>query len=77
MNKTRTHATVLAVLMALTLTTPAAAYIDSGTGSLILQAALSGVLGGLFVARSFWSKLTGKISKSKVAGGIGNSKHQA
>ena len=64
MNTLRTQLTVLAVLATFTLTLPASAYIDSGSGSLILQAVLSGVLGGLFVAKSFWANLMARRPKS-------------
>ena len=77
MNKLRTHAMVLAVVMALTVSAPAAAYIDSGTGSLILQAALSGILGILFVARSFWANLIARRPKSRVASGTRKKEQQA
>lgn len=33
------------------------AYIDSGSGSYMLQLGISGLLGGIFAARSFWSKV--------------------
>lgn len=41
----------------MTLTVPAQAYIDAGTGSMVMQAAVSGLLGLVFVARSAWSRL--------------------
>jgi hypothetical protein len=33
------------------------AYLDPGSGSFLLQLLLAGVLGGLFVLRSQWSRL--------------------
>ena len=33
------------------------AYIDSGSGSYMLQLGISGVLGGLFAAKSLWSRV--------------------
>ena len=36
----------------LTLACPSFGYIDGGTGSILLQAAISGFLGALFIART-------------------------
>lgn len=49
-----------------TFSVPAHGYIDGGTGSMLLQAAVSGVLGALFIARSVWSGLPGKLRKKRV-----------
>lgn len=73
MNTLRNQLIGLAILATFTVTQRADAYIDSGSGSLILQAALSGILGGLFVAKSFWATLVSRRSKS----GIGGKKTQA
>jgi hypothetical protein len=35
------------------------AYLDPGSGSFLLQLLLAGILGGLFVLRSQWSRLKG------------------
>ena len=37
--------------------TPAQAYIDWGTGSMILQAVVAGFLGALFMIKNFWSRI--------------------
>jgi hypothetical protein len=37
------------------------AYLDPGTGSLILQMWLAGLLGGLFCMRAFWQQIKGKL----------------
>lgn len=37
---------------------PAYAYIDPGTGSIILQGIIGGVAGGLFILRTYWAKVT-------------------
>lgn len=47
----------LAVAAALTLSAPAHAYLDAGSGSMLLQAAISGFLGLVFVGRTFLSQL--------------------
>jgi len=36
---------------------PARAYIDAGTGSYILQAAIAGVLAAVIVMKSTWSRI--------------------
>jgi hypothetical protein len=47
-------ATALAVL---TLSTPAQAYIDPGTGGMILQLLLGGVAGALVVIKLYWLRI--------------------
>ena len=37
---------------------PAAAYLDPGTGSIILQAVIGAVAGALIVIKLYWYKLT-------------------
>jgi hypothetical protein len=48
---------LLAAAVFLASTAPAFAYIDPGTGSMILQAVIGGVAGGLFVLRGWWRRL--------------------
>ncbi len=38
-------------------TSPAYAYLDPGTGSIILQALLGGAAGALIAGRLYWSKI--------------------
>jgi hypothetical protein len=52
-------ALVLAAVPAL-----ANAYIDPGSGSFLLQAALAGLLGFSFTLKSFWRNLTGRFKQS-------------
>lgn len=66
MNTLRISSSLFATLLVLTWAQPAAAYIDGGTGSLLFQAAVSGILGGLFVVRSFWNQLLARRSKVAV-----------
>jgi hypothetical protein len=35
----------------------ASAYIDPGTGSLIVQAIIAGIAGGLFAIKTFWRQI--------------------
>jgi hypothetical protein len=44
-------------------TTRADAYIDSGTGSVLLQMALAGVLGASFMAKTFWNTFVAKLGR--------------
>ena len=43
-------------------TKEAHAYIDFGSGSLILQTLLASIFGGLFALKVYWRRLTGRIS---------------
>ena len=45
--------------LALDFSRPAFAYLDPGTGSIMLQLLLGGVAGGLVVAKLYWHKLKG------------------
>ena len=36
---------------------PVVAYIDAGTGTLILQILIAGAVAGLFFIRGFWKKI--------------------
>lgn len=38
------------------------AYIDAGTGTLILQFLVAGFFGSLFAVKVFWSRITGRLS---------------
>ena len=40
------------------------AYLDPGTGSVVIQAIVGGVLGGLFVLKMYWHKFIGFFKKS-------------
>lgn len=44
---------------AFSLSTPAYAYLDPGTGSMILQLLLGGTAGVLMVGRLYWAKIKG------------------
>lgn len=46
-------------VLALDFSRPAFAYLDPGTGSIILQLLLGGVAGGAVVAKLYWHKLKG------------------
>ncbi len=41
----------------------AAAYLDPGTGSLVLQMALAGLLGALFTLKLYWRRLKAWLTR--------------
>jgi hypothetical protein len=51
------HLTLLALALSLFLSRPAHAYLDAGTGSLILQTILGGVAGLAILFKLYWEKL--------------------
>ncbi len=70
MTRTIFVTTVLTVMVFISLTQPAFAYIDAGTGSLILQALLGGLVGFTAFLKLYWyqvkeffAKLTGKCEE--------------
>ncbi|MGH6874613.1 MAG: hypothetical protein ACREDW_06320 [Aestuariivirgaceae bacterium] len=48
---------LLAVALWFGSTEHAFAYLDPGTGSILLQAIIGGVATGLFIVRSYWRKI--------------------
>jgi hypothetical protein len=68
MNKKKTcnTITILAMLLIFIVITAenAFAYLDPGTGSFVLQMLIAGVLGGLFVIKTYWRKI--KIFMNKI-----------
>jgi hypothetical protein len=67
MNKKKTcnTITILAMLLIFIVITEenAFAYLDPGTGSFVLQMLIAGVLGGLFVIKTYWRKIKFFIKK--------------
>ena len=51
-----------AVLVCLAYPQPAQAYLDPGTGSMILQVLVAGVLGGLFAIKMYWRQLKARFT---------------
>ncbi len=41
------------------------AYLDPGSGSLLLQALLAALLGGAYLLKVYWKKLKGLFKKNK------------
>lgn len=57
MTNTKTCLPLVLAVAALTQPTAAFAYLDPGTGSLILQGLLAAVAGALFTAKLYWFKV--------------------
>jgi len=49
--------TAIVVMIALTQTRDAFAYLDPGTGSYIFQLLIAGALGAVFTLKIFWAKI--------------------
>ena len=69
------RAAVPAAILALGIVSPAQAYLDPGTGSILLQGLIAGVVGGLVTIKLYWSKLKtffgGKADKKSPLGDDG------
>ncbi len=52
----------LTVLLGLATPLDAHAYIDPGTGSIILQAFVAGIVGALFTIKMYWRRITAFVS---------------
>jgi hypothetical protein len=48
---------VVAMILFVSHLRPVHAYLDPGTGSIVLQAVIAGVVGALAVVRLYWSRL--------------------
>jgi len=53
------------LVLCLTQISPAYAYLDPGTGSLLLQGLLGGIAGAAVFIRMYWHKLTSWFGKNK------------
>lgn len=49
--------TAICTGLSLGMATPAMAYLDPGTGSMVLQLILGGVAGGLVIIKLYWARL--------------------
>ena len=58
----------LAGAMSIAMTVPAHAYLDPGTGSIVLQAIIGGVAAGLFVARGYFYRVKAWLGLSNRSG---------
>ncbi len=62
---------VCASLSLLVLMKPAYAYLDPGTGSMLLQGLIAAVAGGMAAAGMYWTKIKNFFSKKKNMGAKG------
>lgn len=54
---------VLSLLAPLVFIAPAHAYLDAGTGSMILQLLIAGVAGGLVMIKVYWHRLKQLVAR--------------
>jgi hypothetical protein len=54
---------VLVVVLAAFGSDDAFAYIDPGTGSLVLQMVIAGIFSGLFAIKMFWARIKEQFNK--------------
>lgn len=62
-------ALLLAVALWFATSTNAFAYLDPGTGSILLQAIIGGLASGLFILRMYWRKIKSLFRVGKAAHG--------
>jgi hypothetical protein len=58
---------LLAIALWFGLTDKAFAYLDPGTGSILLQAVIGGVASGLFILRMYWRRIKALFTTAKAA----------
>jgi len=63
--KTKTIWFALFLLYFGLLALPAQAYLDPGTGSVIFQVIVGGLLGAAFAIKTFWRRIVGFFSRRK------------
>ncbi len=56
----------LALIPLLLTSEPAYAYLDPGTGSMVLQAIVAGVLGSMFAIKMYWAKIVAFFRKKDI-----------
>jgi len=56
-SKRRRDSLLFGTLLLLTLTRPAHAYVDFGTGSMIMQMSVAAFLGFVYVMKRFWASI--------------------
>lgn len=58
---------LFATVIAIATPADAYAYLDPGTGSLMLQMAAAGLLGGLFTIKTYWFRIKAWFQRSPAA----------
>lgn len=59
----RTAAVITGAVLGLLLAAPSHAYLDPGTGSIILQSLLAGIAVGIGVLRLYWQRLKSFLAR--------------
>lgn len=62
-NRGRTFLYIIGAALAIDSQTSANAYLDPGTGAMLLQLLLGGVAGALVVGKLYWSKFKGLFAR--------------
>ncbi len=57
---------IFVVLYILSLPSKAYAYFDPGTGSMILQGLIAGLMGLLFTIKTYWTRIKNFLFRSKI-----------
>jgi len=60
--------TFLAIAWWASLSSSASAYLDPGTGSILLQGLIGGIASGMYIARLYWAKIRAFFGNSTTAG---------
>jgi hypothetical protein len=66
----------IATLIVVAPTGPAHAYLDPGTGSIILQGLLAVIAGSAVTLRLYWSKVKGFFGRGKTEGAPQSDDHE-
>ncbi|MGH8566867.1 MAG: hypothetical protein ACREXU_02350 [Gammaproteobacteria bacterium] len=64
----RSSTLVVGLWLALFIVGDVHAYLDPGTGSIVLQAIIAAVAGGFMVLRTYWSKVKQLFTRRKTLG---------
>ena len=56
---------VILLLVIAALEQPVDAYLDPGTGSMVLQAVLGGLAAGAIIVRAYWLRLKARLTGSR------------
>jgi hypothetical protein len=78
MRSSLTNSALLAAVSTLIFTGPAWAYLDPGTGSMMLQLLLGGIAGAMVVGRLYWHRFRGFVTSrfsGKPRGDSARAKH--
>lgn len=69
MGDLRNSVFIVAFVLSMGLSSPAYAYLDPGTGSMLLQLLLGGFAGALVIGKLYWHRLRDMFRGTKSEGG--------